>query len=237
MKITAMKKLLPLLMLTALASAHAGETEIRQSLQSSFPNVGKIEHIQKTPYLGLYEVVVGDQLVYTDEQGKYLFDGNIVDIKTRTNLTEKRHKELFAIDFNTLPLELAVKKVKGNGKRKMAYFTDPNCGYCKKLEHELSQITDVTLYLFMYPIFQGSDELVRNIRCAKDPAKAWDDLMLNGKQPASANCKTPTDKVVALGRKMNVNGTPNLIFGDGTQTPGYLPAAELEKQLNAADKK
>lgn len=232
-----MKRLLPLLMLTALASAQAGENEIRQSLQSNFPNIGKVEHIQKTPYLGLYEVVVGDQLVYTDEQGKFLFDGNIVDIKTRANLTEKRHKELFAIDFNTLPLELAVKKVKGNGRRKMAYFTDPNCGYCKKLEHELSQITDVTLYLFMYPIFQGSDELVRNIRCAKYPAKAWDDLMLNGKQPAKATCKTPTDKVVALGRKMNVNGTPNLIFGDGTQMPGYLPAAELEKQLNAAEKK
>lgn len=232
-----MKKLLPLLLTLTFTSAIAGENEIRQSLQSNFPNVGKVEHIQKSPYLGLYEVVVGNQLVYTDEQGQYLFDGNIVDIKTRTNLTEKRHKQLFAIDFNTLPLDLAVKKVKGNGRRKMAYFTDPNCGFCKKLEKELSQVTDVTLYLFMYPIFDGSDVIVRNIRCAKDPAKAWDDLMLNGKAPASATCKTSTEKVVALGRKLNVDGTPNLIFADGTQTPGYLPAAEIEKQLNAAEKK
>lgn len=229
-----MKKLLPLLLLCLFNMAHAAEAEIRQSLQSKFPNIGKIEHIVKTSYSGLYEVVIGDQLLYTDEQGLYLFDGNIVDIKTRTNLTEKRSQVLFAIDFDKLPLELAVKKVKGNGKRKMAYFTDPNCGYCKKLEKELSKVTDVTLYVFLYPIFQGSDEVVRNVHCAKNPVKAWDDLMLNGVAPASANCKAPTDKVVALGKKMRINGTPNLIFGNGVQIPGYLSADDLEAKLNAS---
>ena len=229
-----MKKLLPLLLLCLFNMAHAAEAEIRQSLQSKFPNIGKIEHIVKTSYSGLYEVVIGDQLLYTDEQGLYLFDGNIVDVKTRTNLTEKRSQILFAIDFDKLPLELAVKKVKGNGKRKMAYFTDPNCGYCKKLEKELSKVTDVTLYMYLYPIFQGSDEVVRNIHCAKNPVKAWDELMLNGVAPANANCKVPTDKVVALGKKMHVNGTPNLIFGNGVQIPGYLTADDLETKLNAS---
>lgn len=229
-----MKKLLPLLLLCLFNMAHAAEAEIRQSLQSKFPNIGKIEHIVKTSYSGLYEVVIGDQLLYTDEQGLYLFDGNIVDIKTRTNLTEKRSQVLFAIDFDKLPLELAVKKVKGNGKRKMAYFTDPNCGYCKKLEKELSKVTDVTLYVFLYPIFQGSDEVVRNVHCAKNPVKAWDDLMLNGVAPTSANCKVPTDKVVALGKKMRINGTPNLIFGNGVQIPGYLSADDLDAKLNAS---
>lgn len=232
-----MKKLLSLLLFSLLSSAHAGETEIRQSLQSKFPNVGKIEHIAKTPYAGLYEVVINDQLLYTDEQGLYLFDGNIIEVKNRTNLTEKRSQQLFAIDFDKLPLDLAVKKVKGNGKRKMAYFTDPNCSYCKKLEKELSKISDVTLYLFLYPIFQGSDETVRNILCSKNPTKAWDELMLNGKNPAAGTCKVNTDKVVALGHKMRVNGTPNLIFGDGVQVPGYLPAEELEKRLNESVKK
>ena len=232
-----MKKLLALLLLSLSVSAQAGEAEIRTSLQAKFPAVGKIEHVVKTPYAGLYEVVIGDQLLYTDEKGQYLFDGNIIEVKTRTNLTEKRSQQLFAIEFDKLPLDLAVKKVKGNGKRKLAYFTDPNCGFCKKLEKELSKVSDVTLYLFLYPIFQGSDEIVRNVRCAKNPVKAWDDLMLNGTAPAKVDCKVPTDKVRALGEKLRVNGTPNLIFGDGTQVPGYLPAEELEKRLNEASRK
>jgi len=232
-----MKKLIALLLLFALSAAHAGENEIRQSLQSKFPNIGKLEHIAKTPYAGLYEIVINDQLLYTDEQGLYLFEGSVIDTKSRSNLTEQRSRQLFAIEFDKLPLNLAVKKVKGNGKRKMAYFTDPNCGYCKKLEKELSKVSDVTLYLFLYPIFQGSDETVRNVRCAKDPVKAWDELMLDGKAPASASCKLPTDKVMALGKKLRVNGTPNLIFADGVQNPGYMPAEELEKRLNEAGTK
>lgn len=231
-----MKKLLALFLFAMLSSAHAGENEIRQSLQSKFPNIGKLEHVVKTPYGGLYEIVVGDQLLYTDEQGQYLFDGSVIEAKSRRDLTEERRRQLFAIDFDKLPLNLAVKKVKGNGKRKLAYFTDPNCGYCKRLEKELSKVGDVTLYLFLYPIFQGSDEIVRNVYCAKSPARAWDDLMLNGVMPARASCKMPLEAIMALGKKLRVNGTPNLVFGDGMQVPGYLPADELEKRLNASSK-
>ncbi len=230
-----MKKFIALFLLFAIFTAHAGEVEIRQSLQSKFPGIGKLEHIVKTPYAGLYEVTLDYKVMYTDEQGQYLFNGNIIDTSSHTDLTEQRVMQLIKVD--KLPLELAIKKVKGNGQRKLAYFTDPNCGYCKKLEKELSKINNVTLYLFLYPIFQGSDEIVQNIRCAKNPVKAWDDLMLKGIVPASASCKTPTDKVMVLGRKLQVNGTPNLIFADGTQNPGYLPAEEIEKQLNQADKK
>lgn len=227
-----MKKFIPLILFAISASAYAGEAEIRQSLQSKFPNIGKLEHVVKTPYAGLYEVIMGDQLLYTDAQGKYLFDGSIIEASSRDDLTEKRRRQLFAIEFDKLPLELAVKKVKGNGKRRLAQFTDPNCGYCKRLEKEFAKMTDVTIYSFLYPIFQGSDEIVRNVHCAKDPVKAWDDWMLNGIAPAYAMCNTPTDKVMALARKHHVNGTPNIIFGDGVQAPGYLPAEELEKRLN-----
>lgn len=227
-----MQKIIALLLLFAFSAAHAGETEIRQSLQSK---IGKLEHVVKTPYAGLYEIMVGDKVLYTDELGLYLFDGSVIDVKSRADLTEQRRRQLF--NFDKLPLELAVKRVKGNGRRKLAYFTDPQCGYCKKLEKELSKISDVTLYLFLYPIFPGSEEIVRNVRCAKDPAKTWDDLMLKGIAPANLSCKTPTDKVVAFGHERQVNGTPNLIFADGTQVPGYLPAEELEKHLNAAAKK
>lgn len=229
-----MKILIALFLFALMPSAHAGENEIRLSLQSKFPNAGKIEHIVKTPYAGLYEVVIDDQLLYTDAQGEYLFEGSVIETKSRRDLSEERRRILFAIDFDKLPLELAVKKVKGNGKRKLAIFTDPNCSYCKRLEKELSRVSDVTLYFFMYPIFPGSDEIVRNVLCAKNPVKAWDDWMLSEIVPAKASCSTQTDKVLALGKKLHVNGTPNLIFANGTQAPGFLPAAELEKNLNEA---
>jgi thiol:disulfide interchange protein DsbC len=227
-----MKKLIPLLLLTLMSSVYAGEEEIRQSLQSKFPNIGRIEHIVKTPYSGLYEIVIDDQLLYTDEKGEYVFEGNVIEAKSRRDLSEERRRILFAIDFNKLPLDLAVKKVKGNGKRKVAIFTDPNCGFCRKLEKELSRVNDVTVYFFMYPIFPGSDEIVRNVLCSKNPVKAWDDWMLSGIAPAKASCVTQTDKVLALGRKLHVDGTPNLVFANGMQSPGYMPASELERNLN-----
>jgi thiol:disulfide interchange protein DsbC len=223
-------------LLAILSSAHAGEKEVRESLKNNFPGIGKVEHVIKTPYSGLYEVFVEGQVVYMDEKGLYLFNGNIMDTKTRQNMTEERRRVLLAINFNDLPLDLAVKKVKGNGKRKMAYFTDPNCTYCKKLEQELAKVTDVTLYLFLYPIFPNSDVTVRNVLCSKNPVKAWDDLMLKEVAPAAADCDTSTGKVLALGQKYRVNGTPNLIFGNGFQSPGYLPAEELEKNLNQPKK-
>jgi thiol:disulfide interchange protein DsbC len=224
--------LLKLLVLFAMiSSAQAGEDEIRKALQSAIPNA-TIESITKAPVLGLYEVTVNDQFFYTDAQGQYLIEGNIIDVKSRRNLTDESRR----INFDKLPLDSAIKKVKGNGKRKMAYFTDPNCGFCKRLEKELAKVNDVTLYIFLYPIFEGSDEIARNVYCAKDPVKAWNDLMLNSVKPAAASCTNPIAKNKDLGRKMHVNGTPNLIFGDGSQVPGYLPAEELEKRLSDSGK-
>ena len=205
---------------------------IKDLLQKNYPQIGKIEKVNKSNILGLYEVVTSDQLFYIDEKMQYIINGSIYDLKTMRNLTEERSHQLFAIDFNGLPFELAVKKVKGNGQRKMAYLTDPNCGYCKKLESELKNMDNVTLYLFMYPIFPGSDEKVKAVWCSKDQIKAWDNLMLNNVRPPAGTCDTPSAKVLALGKKLNVTGTPMLIFADGSRVPGYLPVAELENMLN-----
>jgi thiol:disulfide interchange protein DsbC len=231
-----MKILIALFMLTLLSSAHAGENEVRKSLQSNIPDIGKVEHIVKTPYSGLYEVIIDGQLLYTDEKGRYVFEGNVIDLKSRHNLTDDRRRVLFAIDFDKLPLDLAVKRVKGDGKRKMAIFTDPNCGFCRKLEKELSRVTNVTIYRFMYPIFPGSDDIVRNVLCSKDPSKTWEDWMLSEVVPAAATCDTQTAKVKELGKKLHVNGTPNLVFANGNQSPGYLSFEDLEKNLNLAKK-
>ncbi len=231
-----------LLLLLSISFAQAAETDktaaaIKDTLRKNYEQlIGPVDQVNKSPIDGLYEVVTGDHIFYTDKNAQYLIDGQMFDLKARNNITEARSRKLFAVDFNKLPLELAVKKVKGNGSRKMAYFTDPNCGYCKKLEHEMQNVTDVTLYLFLYPIFQGSDEKVQAIWCSKDRVKTWDDLMLNGVQPAPAKCDTPSAQVLELGKKLRVNGTPALIFANGVINPGYMPAAELNKALDANNK-
>jgi thiol:disulfide interchange protein DsbC len=171
-------------------------------------------------------------LMYTDSKGQFIFEGNIIDVKTRRELSKERRRHLFKIDFDKLPLNLAVKKVKGNGKRRMALFTDPNCSFCKKLEGELNKVTNVTIYLFLYPTFPGSPEIVRNVLCSKDPYKTWEDLMLGDIVPKRLTCNTNTEQVMALGEKLRINGTPNMIFASGMQTPGYAQAAALEVSLD-----
>jgi len=223
-----------LLLASTITFAYAGEAEIQDALQKRLPQLGPLKQVNKSPIPGLYEVVTQDHVFYTDENAQYLIDGAVFELKTMRNVTEERSRQLFAIDFNSLPLNLAVKKVKGNGARKLAFFTDPNCGFCKKLEHELLKIDNVTLYHFMYPIFPGSAEKVAAVWCSKNQVKAWDDLMQKDIMPPPGKCSTPTDKVLALGRQLKVNGTPALIFSDGTINPGYMPAAELDKALNAA---
>jgi thiol:disulfide interchange protein DsbC len=229
-----MLKALLLLLATTIPCAYATEADIKSTLQKKIPQIGEISQVVKSPVPGLYEVITQDHLFYTDEKAQFLIDGAVYDLKSMRNLTEERSRKLFALDFSKLPLELAVKIVKGKGERKLAIFTDPNCGFCKKLEKELLQIDNVTLYQFIYPVFPGSEEKARAVWCSKDRVKAWNDLMLNDITPAAGNCDTPTAKVLALGKKLKVNGTPALIFADGTINPGYLPAAELEKALAAA---
>jgi thiol:disulfide interchange protein DsbC len=229
-----MKKVTLFLLAAFVSFAYAGEAEIKSTLQKKIPQIGQINKVGKSPVPGLYEVITQDHLFYTDEKANFLIDGMVFDLKSMRNITEERSRKLFAIDFNQLPLDLAVKKVKGKGERKIAIFTDPNCGFCKKLEKELLQIDNITIYQFMYPVFPGSDEKVRAVWCSKDRVKAWDDLMQHDVMPPAGTCDTPTAQILALGRKLKVNGTPALVFGDGTINPGYLPAAELESALNRA---
>ena len=225
-----------LLGLLSISMAHAAETAPEARLKEKLGKaLGDITQINKSPVAGLYEVVTPDRIFYSDEKGQYLIDGSLIDLKARRNITEERSKQLFAVDFNKLPLELALKKVKGNGSRKLAYFTDPNCRWCKKLESELQNVNDVTLYLFMTTHIGGPDSAAKaqGIWCSEDRVKAWDNLMLNGVSPAAGHCATPTAKVMALAEKLKVNGTPALVFADGVIVPGYMPAAELNKALDS----
>lgn len=169
---------------------------------------------------------------------KFLFSGNMLDLRTLHNLTEDREKQLYAIDFDKLPFEYAIKNVRGNGARRLAVFTDPNCKYCKKLEKELSGLTNATIYIFMFPILPGSEEKVRNVWCSSDRLKSWEDQMLKDIEPLAAKqCDTTAlNSIITRANKLRVSVTPTLIFEDGVIRPGILTLDLLEERLDEASK-
>jgi thiol:disulfide interchange protein DsbC len=217
-------------------AAFADEAAIRKNIAERLPNFPKIDEITKTAIPGLYELRLGTDIRYTDEQGTYLIEGDLVDLRTRTNLTEQRIAKLTAIDFKTLPLKDAMVWKQGTGERKLVVFADPNCGYCKKFERDLQAVKDVTVYTFLYPILGGdSPEKSKAIWCAKDNTKAWRDWMLKGTPVTnSAECDSSAlQRNFAFGKKHRINGTPGLVFEDGSSRAGAMDADAIEKLLAA----
>ena len=218
----------------------AQESAIKKLIEPKLGQGVKVDSVIKTPYGGLYEVRVGSDILYTDEKAQYLFVGNVIDAKSGTNYTKARTDELSKIKFSDLPLESALKMVKGDGKRVIAVFEDPNCGYCKRFRKTLAGMDNITVYTFLYNILsEDSTVKSKNVWCSADRNKAWDDWMLNGKAPsaAPANCATPNEKILALGQKLRVNGTPAIFFADGSRVPGAMDAKGLEEKfasLNSA---
>jgi thiol:disulfide interchange protein DsbC len=210
------------------------EAELKKQIQPRLGEGAVVDSVTKTPYSGLFEVRVGSDIFYTDAQAKYLFVGRILDAKTTEDYTKARVDEISKIKFSDLPLESALKTVKGNGKRVIAVFEDPNCGYCKRFRQNLQEVDNVTIYTFLYNILTPDSSVKsKNIWCSADRSKAWDEWMLNGKAAAVAPeaCTTPNDKILALGRKMRVTGTPTIFFTDGSRIPGAIDAKGLEAKL------
>jgi thiol:disulfide interchange protein DsbC len=222
--------------LLAAAGAQAQDAAIRKNLGERLPQLAKIDEITKTPVPGIFEVRVGMDIYYTDPEGNFLFQGSLIDTRQQRNLTEERQDKLLAIDFATLPIKDAFTVVRGNGKRKVAVFEDPNCGYCKHFERDLLKVDNVTVYLFLFPILgPDSNDKARNIWCARDKGKAWQDWMVREQAAPNANCDaTALARNVDFGRKYRINGTPTLLFSDGTRVPGAIAAAQVEKYLTDA---
>jgi thiol:disulfide interchange protein DsbC len=229
--------LLTALLSAAIAStAFADETSLRKAIEATYPQV-KVDSVTKTPFSGMYEVFAGGQILYADDKLTYLItDGQLIDPKTKRNITSSRLEELTKIDVSTLPLDQAIKVVKGNGSRKLYVFSDPDCPYCKRLEqNELINITDVTIYTFLFPLEQlhpDAGNKARAIWCAPDKSTAWQDWIDNGQLPKNTGtCDTPIDKIADLGKKYNITSTPTLIFSDGKRMLGAYPAKEIEKGM------
>lgn len=208
-------------------AAVADEADIRKAVEAK---LGKVEKIVRAPMAGIWEVTVDGQVFYADDKATYLIFGNLLETKTGKNLTAERQ-------FNSLPLDLAVKQVRGSGKNIMVTFEDPNCGYCKKLAKDILTLKDVTVYTFLYPVL-GDDSFDKSkaIWCAPDKSKAWTDWMNNGKAPPAITAKCDTaglDKSAQLGRRLRINGTPAIFFASGERIGGYIPAQEIEKRFVA----
>ena len=219
--------------------AQASEDEVKKSMEA-FIGSPAVETVTRTPYAGLYEVVLKNgQLVYTDEKAAFILDGSIIDTKTRRDVTQARMNVLSAIDFASLPLAQAIKQVKGKGTRVIATFEDPNCSYCKRLGKELVGMDDVTIYTFLYPILSpDSTAKSNNIWCAKDKVQAWNGWIVDGKEPAASDCDaSAVARNVELGHKLRISGTPTIFLADGTRIGGYVPAAELELALEGVKTK
>lgn len=220
------------------APQSAEATAIKKLLEEKFPGAN-IGAITRSPHAGLFEVQFDDQLIYTDGKVSYVFVGSMYDVNSKRNLTEEKLRKLNRIAWNDLPLELAMKKVKGNGQRKLAVFADADCPFCARLENELRNVDNVTVYTFVYPIDQLHPDAARKTKviwCAPDRQAAWDAWFAEHKLPDNAgDCDTPLASTAQLAQKLKVNATPTLVFADGTIVPGAIPAQRLEAELDKAE--
>jgi thiol:disulfide interchange protein DsbC len=220
------------------AATAAELAAVKQLIEAKFPGA-PVSNVARSPYFGLYEAQFDDRMIYTDAKVTYVMVGSIFDANTKLNLTDARLRELNRVAWDQLPLDLAIKKVKGSGARKLAIFSDADCPYCKRLEGEMKALDDVTIYTFLFPIAQLHPDSARKsalIWCASDRTKAWDDWFASGKLPTNkGDCATPIAKTALLGRKYHVSATPTLVFADGTMVPGAIPLDQLESELKQAE--
>ncbi len=219
-----------------LSAAHADIQTLEQNLKTKYPEI-PVKSVHSTPVKDMYEVYMGGRIVYTNEDAQYFFVGNLIDLKQQQNLTEVREQILNRIDVKSLPLEQAIKHVKGNGERVIYLFSDPDCPYCQHLEKELKNINNVTIYLFLYPITRlhpNAATVADQIWCSKDPYKTWQDYTVDKKQPAKVKtCKTPIEKNIQLAKKLEIDGTPTFFLKDGSRISGARDASEIELLLKA----
>lgn len=207
---------------------------VKAAFEKEFPGIS-LDGVRATRFTGVYELRIGSDLLYTNEKVEYVMQGTLIDARNKEDLTAKRIDELTRVAFDSLPLESAIKQVKGDGSRKMAVFEDPNCGYCKRLHQTLEGMDNYTVYTLLFPILSPDSTVkARNIWCAADRVQAWRDQMLKNQAPPNAQCETPIEANLAFGRKLLVRGTPAIIFEDGSRVNGALPRDALEKRLDDA---
>ena len=221
------------LLFSGYAQAQA-EQQVKTEIQKKLGANAKVRSVTASPVSGLYEVLVGNEIFYTDTSGKYLIQGEIIELASGKNLTELRQADLNRIKWADLTQANAIKIVRGNGSRQLAVFSDPNCGYCKRLEKSLLQLDNVTIYTYLIPILSpDSAQKSKQIWCSSDPYKSYTDWMINGITPSGkSDCNTPLDKNMAFAKTYGITGTPTLFFTDGSRFPGAVQITDIEKKFS-----
>jgi thiol:disulfide interchange protein DsbC len=222
-----------LLNMSYASAQNAAEQKVKTEVQKQLGDRAKVTAVRSTPINGLYEVAIGSDVVYADASARYLIQGEVIDLKTGINLTEQRSNDLNRIKWADLPLNDAIKVVRGKGTRQIAVFADPNCGFCKKLEKSFQQLDNVTIYTFLVPLLsQDSAVKSKQIWCSSDKVKSWNAWMLDNQSPSGqGDCATPLDRNTSLAKKLGVTGTPAMFFTDGSRISGAVPLASIEKKL------
>jgi len=216
--------------------AHSqSEQQLKNDIQKKLGVNAKVRSVSPAPVTGLYEILVGNEIFYTDSTGKYLIQGEIIELSTGKNITEQRQSDLNRIKWSDLNQANAIKNVRGNGSRQLAIFSDPNCGYCKRLEKSLQQLDNVTIYTYLIPILSpDSAQKAKQIWCSSDPYKAYIDWMVNGISPSGkTDCSNPLDKNLTTAKNYGITGTPTIFFSDGSRFPGAVQITDIEKKLNS----
>lgn len=232
-----MKRLSILLLALFSLASQADEAAIRKAFAERYPKM-QVKSVTASPIPGLYEIYLGSQLLYADENGDHLLIGPLVDTRTRANLTQQRMDVLSMVKFDSLPFAKAITLVKGKGEHKIAVFSDPECPYCRRLEKELASLDNLTIYIFMLPLVDlhpQSMDIAKAIWCSEDRAKAWDAYLLEGKKPdAGKPCDTPVEAIASLAGELGISGTPAIVLSSGRRFDGALPAAKLEALLSGS---
>ncbi|MFT4020919.1 MAG: DsbC family protein [Acinetobacter sp.] len=217
--------------------AQANIATVQQNLKKNFPDIS-VASVQTTPVKDIYEVYMDGQIVYTNDDARYFFIGNLLDMQNKVSLTAQRQQELTKIDVKTLPLKQAIKHVKGNGQRVIYLFSDPDCPYCQALEKELQQVDNVTIYLFLYPLtalHPNAEKIAQQVWCSKDAYNAWENYVLERKQPTSdGTCRTPIQQNLSLGKTLKIDGTPTFFLKNGYRISGARSATDINQLLDTA---
>lgn len=222
-----MKKIWIFLIITLMSiTAFADIDLLKNQIKQQYPHLD-FQNIQSTEMKGIYSANMDGQIVYLDETGQYVLLGNMIRLKDQTNLTKNL---INRADWNSLPFKNAIKIIKGNGQHQLAIFSDPNCPYCQKLEKQLTQLTDVTLYIFIYPLQPASIAVSKQIWCSPSASFAWQNLMQQKLQPKPTEvCDNPIQDNLNLGWHLKFEGTPGIIFKNGMKLTGYLSKDEILK--------
>lgn len=224
------------MMTLILTAVKADENAVKEALAKSMPDV-KIDSIKPSEVKGLFEVVVGANILYVSDDGKYLLQGRLVDIDAREDLTEKKLSGIRKAALEKVGEDNMI-IFKAKMPRYKAYvFTDIDCGYCRKLHSEIDQYLaqGITIeYLFFPRAGKGSESYDKavSVWCSKDRNTSLTEAK-KGKTPKVNKCDNPVDEHMQLAADFEARGTPFIVSENGTAFPGYIPAKQLAEALES----